>query len=646
MIYRAYSVLDVKTFDPVTRTIAGVATTPTADRLGDVIDPRGATFANPLPLLLYHDARRPVGSVDLDAPTDAGINFRASLPTVAEPGTLRDRVDEAWQSVKAGLLRGVSIGFRALDGGIERLKGGDGLRFTKIEVLELSLVAIPANAEARIDVIKALDAPHLDRSTRPMNATPTTLEQIQGFSSMRTAKAARMSELMTTAGAAGVVLDEPQSAEYDALQDEVERLDKHLARLSILETTNRAAAVPAAGTSMRAAADSRAADSRAEAAAATRIYLRDNLPPGIAFARMVICKLVAFQNQFSVSPLEVAKARYPDQHEIHQYFERAAVPASTTQNQPNAGVLVQPSNLTSEFLAWLRPQTIIGKFGTGNVPNLRAVPFNVAITGQISGGAGYWVGEGKAKPLTNFTFDRQTLGWSKVAAISVITEELARFSSPSAEALVRDGLRDALVARLDIDFVDPAHAAVANVTPASITNGLTPLTSTAGMTADSVRHDLQALLNAFITSNANVADLVLIIPNTIALGLSLMTNAIGNREFPGLGINGGELAGIPVITSQYANTAASGDMAIAVNAQLVGLADDGAVAVEASREASLEMSDAPTGDSLTPTGSQLVSMWQTNSIALKAERFINWKKLRTGAVVYMDHLDWAPTTGS
>ena len=40
----------------------------------------------------------------------------------------------------------------------------------------------------------------------------------------------------------------------------------------------------------------------------------------------------------------------------------------------------------------------------------------------------------------------------------------------------------------------------------------------------------------------------------------------------------------------------------------------------------------------TPT--TMVSMWQTNSIALRAERFINWDKRRDEAVVYMDDVNW------
>jgi HK97 family phage major capsid protein len=273
------------------------------------------------------------------------------------------------------------------------------------------------------------------------------------------------------------------------------------------------------------------------------------------------------------------------------------------------------------------------------------VPFNVGIAGQTSGGAGYWVGQGKAKPLTKFDFDRVSLGFSKVAAISVITEELARFSSPSAEQLVRDGLKAALVERLDIDFVDPAKAEALNVSPASITNGVAPIAS-GGATADDIRQDLQALMAAFIGTNQNVASLVLIMPNTAALALSLMRNSLGQREFDGLSVKGGTLEGLPVIASQYAHTAAAGDMLIAANAELIGLADDDVVTVEASREASLEMSDAPVGNSDVPGAVALVSMWQTNSIALRAERFINWKRLRPGAVAFINHLAWGGSTGS
>ncbi|EFL2165414.1 phage major capsid protein, partial [Escherichia coli] len=49
------------------------------------------------------------------------------------------------------------------------------------------------------------------------------------------------------------------------------------------------------------------------------------------------------------------------------------------------------------------------------------------------------------------------------------------------------------------------------------------------------------------------------------------------------------------------------------NAPDIYLADDGGVAVDMSREASLEMQSEPTGDSTTPSPVELVSMFQTGS---------------------------------
>lgn len=151
---RAYSILTVKAVDEERRIIRGVATTPTPDRMGDIVEPKGVQFKNPLPLLWQHQHDKPVGRVRFNEPTDDGITFEAELPTVAEPLGLKNRIEEAWASVKAGLVAGVSIGFRSLE---HALMESGGVRFVKSEVMELSLVTIPANADATIQTIKSLD---------------------------------------------------------------------------------------------------------------------------------------------------------------------------------------------------------------------------------------------------------------------------------------------------------------------------------------------------------------------------------------------------------------------------------------------------------------------------------------------------------
>jgi hypothetical protein len=122
---------------------------------------------------------------------------------------------------------------------------------------------------------------------------------------------------------------------------------------------------------------------------------------------------------------------------------------------------------------------------------------------------------------------------------------------------------------------------------------------------------------------------------TNALALSLMQNALGQPEFPGITMTGGTFVGLPVITSEYMTDVAdsSGSPIILVNASDVFLADDGGIMIDASREASLEMLDGSlTQDATAGTGASLVSMFQTNSVAMRAERVINWKKRRAEAV--------------
>lgn len=150
---RAYSFLAVKSIDEDKRIISGVATTPTVDRIGDIIDPMGVKFSNPMAFLWQHRHDQPIGNVKFEKPTKDGIDFEAHIASTDEPGTLKDRLDEAWQSIKMGLVRAVSIGFRPIEYAFMETGG---IRFTECEVYELSAVTIPANADALIQHIKSV----------------------------------------------------------------------------------------------------------------------------------------------------------------------------------------------------------------------------------------------------------------------------------------------------------------------------------------------------------------------------------------------------------------------------------------------------------------------------------------------------------
>lgn len=152
---RAYSILTVKAVDEERRIIRGIATTPEVDRVGDIVEPLGVKFKNPLAFLWQHRHDQPIGNVKFQKPTKDGIEFEAEIATTEEPGTLKDRLDEAWQSIKMGLVRAVSIGFRPIE---YSFMDSGGIRFTETEVYELSAVTIPANSGALITAVKSMDA--------------------------------------------------------------------------------------------------------------------------------------------------------------------------------------------------------------------------------------------------------------------------------------------------------------------------------------------------------------------------------------------------------------------------------------------------------------------------------------------------------
>ncbi|OEO30902.1 phage capsid protein [Devosia insulae DS-56] len=363
------------------------------------------------------------------------------------------------------------------------------------------------------------------------------------------------------------------------------------------------------------------------------VSIRQKPEPGLEFARFAIALAAAGGN--IVHAHEIAKHRYPNERRVITSL-KAAMGAGTTTNPTWSAPLVDSyQRFAGDFVEFLRPQTIIGQFGAGSIPSLRRIPFNVSIPAQTSGGEGYWVGEGKPKPLTKFDFSEITLGFAKVANIAVLTNELIRFSNPDAELIVRDQLAAALIARLDTDFVNPAKAAVANVSPASIINGVTPIASS-GADIEAVDTDIKALVATYLAANVSITGAVFIMRATTAFSLSLMKNVLGQKAFPEISLTGGSFYGLPAIVSDYVPEGT----VILANTREIYLADDGQVMVDASGEASLEMSDAPTNDATTGQGASLVSMFQTNSVAIRAERYINWAKRRTNAVAVLTGAAW------
>ncbi|MGV1682922.1 phage major capsid protein [Sphingopyxis sp. NJF-3] len=471
-------------------------------------------------------------------------------------------------------------------------------------------------------------------------------EQIRAFEEKRASHVAALETIAKAAADSGSTLDEQQKEDKENLIAELKEIDDHLKFLRDMEGIAKAKAAPVAGQNPEEASASRAGH-RVE------VKAQPKLEPGIAFARLV--KSFGIAKGSLGEAIGYAQARYGEESDTAgilkgmrdrglDKIEKAEIPAGANISGNWAEALVgAESSAFADFVEFLRPMTILGKFGANGIPGLRRVPFRTRLISQTGGGEGYWVGEGKPKPLTNFNFTGTTLSPLKVANIAVLTMEMVRDSSPSAETIVRDQLAAALAQRMDIDFIDPTNNGSANVKPAGITYGADSIAASGTGDADDIRLDVQSAMQKFVNANNPLSSGVWIMSAGSALALSMMQNALGQQEFSGISITGGTFFGLPVIVSEFAGANyLSGNIVVLANAQDIYFADEGGITVDMSREASLEMLDSALQQSgvADVNGASLVSLWQNNLVGFLAERTVCWARRRDTGVTYLTGVTW------
>lgn len=621
MEQRLFGTLELRAVNEDLREFEGIANTDALDDHGTVVEPSGARFTLPLPLLWFHDQKTPVGEVTSAELRGGKWYVKGTIRKVTEAGKVKDATDEAWHALKYKLVRGLSIGFTSL-----KEKGN---RFIEWAWRELSLVSIPSNQEATILAVRSAFGASADKVRSPgVSGTSTTnprqrmtiQEQITQYENTRAAKVAARDAILTKANDEGRTLDEIESEQFDNLDTEIRSVDDHLVRLNSVKSDNEKRAVAVNATSTATASASR--DTSAPRAV-RHVTVRPNTIPGLAFARYVMSFAATKGNRYEAA--EYAKQVFGDPgeeiavwHRAAALQQRTAVAAGTTTDANWAAPLVQ-TNYVNEFLDLLRPQTLLGK-----IQGLRRVPYNTSIPALTSGTTFAWVGQGKGKPVSKAQFSAVTLGHATAAGISVLTKQLVRLSTPDAQQTVRDIMIADCRQFLDTQFVDSSVAANANVNPASITNGVTG-TAASGTDVADARTDISARVGAFAAANYGLGGLVILMSESQAFALGSMINSQGAPAFPGLGLNGGSILGIPVFTSESV-----GSQIILAHAPSILVADADGIEIDISTEASIEMNDTPSdpadGDTV------YTSMFQNNMVAIRVERMITWGKARSTAV--------------
>jgi HK97 family phage prohead protease len=650
---RAYSLLTVKAVDDDTREITGMATTPTADRLNDVVEPRGARFKLPIPFLWQHDSGQPIGHV-----TDAKVG-KDGIEIVAKIAKgVTAEIDRAWALIKAGLVPGLSIGFKAIEH--EYIKETKGIRFIKWDFLELSAVTIPANAECTIATVKSIDTAQRAASGQstlhqpnPPGATghpprkftqegvkmTTYAEQITALENKRAATFAAQEAVAKKALDEDRTMDNSENEEFDNHQSTISAIDGQLVRLRQLEQTKAltAKAVTRTETS-REGSIARGGLSPVYAVPAQKIAPQDYV------WRSLTCKLKAhFTKQ---TPLDVLREEYPeDQHEpiravLNMITKAATAPADTTTLHWASELAVTS---VEAFFGALMPNSVypslaakgakfsFGRAGIVSMPTRSSTPTI----------AGSFVAQGAPIPVRQGAFAAITFTPKKMAVISTFTREIAEHSTPAIEGLIRQAITEDTAVAIDTVLLDATAATTTR--PAGLKAGVSATTATSGGGLTAVLGDLRSLTGALITgTNGNLRSPVWLMNPSDVLAVKLTPAIAGGGEFPFMDeLANGTLLGYPVITS---NTIAADTMLLVDAADFVSVTGD-TPRFDVSDTATIHLDDT-TPLQISTTGSPntvaapVRSLWQTDTIGVRMLLDLNWGMRRTGVIAWTQTMTW------
>jgi|SRR5215207_9350073 len=647
-IVRKYTIRASEKGDP----LEYVMSDDSVDRYGDIIDVKGwdLTDFKKNPIALFgHNSNFPIGHWR-NVRVEKG-KLLGRLELVARG--ISERIDEIIALVEAGVLRAVSVGFRPLKAeAIDEKEPWAGLRFTKSELLECSLVSIPANPNA-LAVAKTM---HVSEGTQGLvfgefagdqagimalrnipgkTADPKVTQPPKDRPKMTLAERIKEAEARLNALRDQLVAEVAKSAETS---------DDPAAAVAINELSDRIEAAQQTHDSLKKAEERLASGSalvRAPAATAGggmetsgRVFAtagRKSTGVDLIVRRMAVHAMASILNK---SEEDILNKMYPDDSNVAM-ITKAAVAGATTTAAGWAAELVNTA--MGEFLETLRPRSVypgLAAAGGGRLafgPNAGAIKIpSRAATPSIGGS---FIGEGAPIPVRRLGLTSVTLSPKKMGVLSVFSREIARYGTPAIETLLRNEILADTAITLDSLLLDAT--AGSTVRPAGLTNGVTPLTATAGGGQAAILGDIKKLRAPFDTANAG-ANLILLMNPAQELSLALTPNS------------GGELGWADPVVNRFGvltSTAIAAGTVIMIDAEDFVTATGDVPEFEISNEATLHMEDTTPlqiGTTGTPTvvAAPVQSMFQTAQIAIRMLLDVSWAMRRTGMVQTIVGVTW------
>ena len=634
------------------------------DRVGDIVSTKGWQLGNfqKNPIALFnHRGDQPIGTWSNVKVAD---NKLVGTLNLAPAGT-SPRIDEIRALVDHGILKAVSVGFKPLEFSFLQPPQGEGILFEKQELLECSLVAVPANANS-VQLAKSLKIS--DETITEVFGESAGRDQL--LEERRIGKSAEPSHIPPRRNGMNIPLSKRIQDSQKRIVGFRDRLNDHIANLPEEPDEAANALIEQLNGEIANEEKSLGTLQRAEAALFTQPQSNGedhNEPPVAPVVRAVppVTSARPFAAPAGKKPkpvdymfraatisllsrveqktkLDVLRERYgedePTKAVMDSVTKAASAPATTT-TVGWAAELVATAIL--DFIDTLMPQSVYpglsargGRFtfGRNGVVSLPARNTTTTISGSF-------VGQGAPIPVRQGAFTATTLTPKKMGVISTFTREIAEHSTPSIEALIRQAIQEDTSVSIDSVLLDAVVASA--IRPAGLRAGVSVTTATAGGGFNALVGDVKALVGALVTaSGGNLRTPVWIMNPVQALSIAMTQNAGGDFPFAAE-VNQGRLQGYTILQS----TSVTAGMVFLVDASDFFSATGDDPRFDVSDQAVLHMEDTTplaigTAGSPNTVAAPARSLWQTDTIGIRMLLDINWAMRRTGSIVWTQAVTW------
>lgn len=268
-----------------------------------------------------------------------------------------------------------------------------------------------------------------------------------------------------------------------------------------------------------------------------------------------------------------------------------------------AGSLQAPDGWTSAAADWLL--AVREASALGRLRGARAVRMSAPTATVISGATASWVAMGAPIPVGELAILADSLEQRSVGALTVLSKTALLLGGAALENTVRADLLRATSAAVDLAMLDPNGDGAADA-PQSLVYGAPATEATGDLAAD-----LESWFGDF---EGDLGTAVIFHHPVTGAGLT-------SAAHPGIGARPGELCGLPT----WPTRACPRGWLVAVDPTGLAVAE-GEATVALATSASLRMSDG------SGQPAELVSMFESNSVALRATVSANWSTQRPGSV--------------